>query len=181
MDEVSDNLSVGSPFGPRLVAALGADETTIATAISSAWSTSGLSFLKLYSIGVGKFLLQFFHGQPNLPANVELASCYAYRVHDTGEPDMLALAFRVIPEPLRVYQPNVGGAAIVPELEPGRGARVVSQAQKLQDLDQAIANDETIFAEAVSGTISLLQSAHYDIVKWKSWLATHPRRPLNVA
>jgi hypothetical protein len=102
------NQNLGLPdaaFRTALAECLEADPDKIASALAETWSTHNLNFLKLYSVGLGKFLLQFFCGQPNLPANVELASAYTYRVY-TEEPDMIALAFRIIPDPPRTYARN---------------------------------------------------------------------------
>lgn len=176
---ISQNLAAAGGFGQTLAETLEAEESRLGTAIAAAWNIPGAKFLKLYSVGLAKFLLQFFHGQPNLPANVELASCYAYRVHGE-EPDMLALAFRVIPDPPRVYAPTVGGAAIVPNLEPQRANRVAVRAARLQDLDYVLENETDVREEAVSGTEALLSAANYDVAGWKAWLAKHERRPMVV-
>lgn len=178
-DAITQNLRVeGSGFGAALAECIEADKTRLAAELSSIWATHDLRFLRLYSIGLGKFLLQFFHGQPNLPANVELASVYAYRVHN-DHPDMLALAFRITPDNIRVFRPNVGGsAAVVPPLEPRRAVYVASQAVKLQDLDTVIETELDVRAEAVGGTEELLSSANYDIAAWRQWLASHDKRPI---
>lgn len=179
-DAISKNLLVqGSGFGEALAACIDADAHRLATEMPTIWGCNDNRFLKLYSVGLGKFLLQFFNGQPNLPANVELASLYAYRVHG-AEPDMLALAFRVSPDAVRVCAPSIGGATVVPDLEPGRAVKVANQAVKLQDLDYALETEAKLLGEAVSGTRKLLQQANYDISAWQSWLATLPQRPLSI-
>lgn len=178
---ITQNLGIpGSGFGAALAACLNAEEVRLATEISAAWSIHNNNFLKLYSVGLGKFLLQFFCGQPNLPANVELASVYAYRVYK-DEPDMLALAFRIIPDPPRVYAPSTGGAAVVPTLEPARAIRVAQRATRLWDIDEALENDEDLRTRAVTGTRQLLESAHYDIKAWREWLAGHETRPITLS
>ncbi|MDN7439373.1 hypothetical protein QZM64_09410 [Burkholderia cepacia] len=178
---ITQNLNVPeSGFGAALAECLDAEETRLATALNTAWNTHNIHFLKLYSVGLGKFLLQFFCGQPNLPANVELASTYAYRVHK-DEPDMLALAFRIIPDPPRVYPPSTGGAAVVPTLEPARAIRVAQRAARLWDIDKALENDSDLRTEAITGTQLLLESSNYDIDAWRDWLAKHERRPITVA
>jgi hypothetical protein len=177
-DAITQNLRMPqSNFGASLAACLEADEGKLATELASVWGTHDARFLKLYSVGLGKFLLQFFHAQPNLPANVELASVYAYRVH-SQHPDMLALAFRITPDAPRVFAPNVGGAAVVPPLEPIRAAYVATQAMKLQDLDHALESEADVRTEAIEGTRALLQSANYDVGEWSKWLAGHERRPI---
>ena len=175
---ITQNLGIPqSGFGAALAACLDAEEARLATELNAAWNTHNIRFLKLYSVGLGKFLLQFFCGQPNLPANVELASAYAYRVHK-DEPDMLALAFRIIPDPLRVYIPSTGGAAVVPTLEPIRAVRVAQRAARLWDIDNALENDADLRTKAISGIQQLLESANYDINAWRDWLAKHEKRPI---
>lgn len=179
-DAIHQNLRVPqSNFGASLAACLNADENKLLTELASVWGTHDARFLKLYSVGLGKFLLQFFHAQPNLPANVELASAYSYRVYG-DQPDMLALAFRITPDAPRVFAPNAGGAAFVPPLEPVRAVHVATQAKKLQDLDHVLETETDVLAEAVAGTKALLHSANYDIGEWCKWLAGHERRPMIV-
>ena len=93
---------------------------------------------------------------------------------------MLALAFRITPDTVRVYAPNIGGAAVVPDLEPDRAIKVANQAVKLQDLDSALAAEEDVLGAAVDGTRKLLQQANYDLAAWQHWLANLPQRPLSV-
>jgi len=176
---IAQNLALGGDFGERLAETLEAEQNKLGSAIAGAWVVHGPKFLKLYSVGLAKFLLQFFHGQPNLPANVELASCYAYRVHN-DQPDMLALAFRIIPDPPRVFSPGVGGAAVIPNLEPQRASRIAVRAARLQDLDHVLEHDADVRDEAVTGTEALLSAANYDLPEWKAWLAQHERRPMTV-
>lgn len=177
---ITQNLQIpSSNFGAALAECLKADISKFASELASVWSTHDERFLKLYSIGIGKYLLQFFCAQPNLPANVELASIYAYRVQ--GEhPDMLSLAFRITPDAPRVFAPSVGGAILTPNLEPTRATYVATQAAKLQDLDHALTNEIALRKEAVEGTMALLESANYDMNAWQKWLANHKNRPMQI-
>jgi hypothetical protein len=177
---INDNLSItGSGFGKALAECLEAEQGKLMTELSSAWNTRGTKFLKLYTIGLSKFLLQFFCGQPNLPANVELASVYAYRVSDDN-PDMLALAFRIIPDRQRVFAPSIGGATLIPSLEPIRAVRIAERAKNLWDIDNALQDDEQVRTQAVIGSEKLLGGANYNIAAWRNWLAQHEKRPLVV-
>ena len=174
------NIELSDEFGFALAKCLDASQATISSALTSIWANHDAKFLKLYTIGLAKFLLQFFHSQPSNPANVELASCYAYRVHHT-EPDMLAIAFRITPDDARYFAPGTGGAITLPNLEPARAIRVASQAERLQDLDNALETDATLRTEAIEGTRLLLDTAHFDMEEWVKWLAAHDRRPMQVS
>lgn len=176
---ISENLNVaGSGFGAALADCLEANQSKIVSELNAVWNAQDMKFLKLFTVGLGKFLLQFFCGQPNLPANVELASAYAYRVYE-DEPDMLALAFRITPEPPRVFPPSAGGAAVIPSLEPARAVRVAERAKRLWDIDSAL-DDKQVRLEAVEGMQRLLEGAHYDIAEWKYWLSKLEKRPFVV-
>jgi len=169
----------GSEFGAALAQCISANLARIGGELASAWTTHDERFLKLYSVGLGKFLLQFFHGQPNLPANVELASVFAYRVH-SEQPDMLALAFQISPDPRRVFEGQTGGAVSYSTLEPARAVSVAKSAMLLRDIDGLLAANEYARNEAVEGTKALLSAARFDVAKWAEWLATHHRRPMSV-
>lgn len=178
---IDENLSISnSGFGSALAECLSLDEDRLAEELSSCWNIHDERFLKLYTVGLGKYLLQFFHGQPSLPANVELASVYSYRVFGE-QPDMLALAFRVTPDPMRVFTPMIGGPFVIPDLEPRRATKVARQAIKIQDLDKALYEDEEVRQVAIRGTIKLLEEARFDIAGWREWLANHSQRPLLVS
>jgi len=176
---LQNNMKLSNDFGSALAKCLDAEQETIGAALDEIWQTHDEKFLKLYIISLAKYLLQFFHSQASNPANVELASCYAYRVSHT-EPDMLALAFRVTPDKPRYYPPGIGGQVTVPNLEPGRAIEITKRAGRLWDLDDAIVKDEKIRNEAIEGTKTLLNSANFDLDEWVRWLATHARRPMEV-
>jgi hypothetical protein len=177
---ITQNLGMPeSGFGASLAECISANAARIGAELSTVWSTHDERFLRLYSVGLGKYLLQFFHAQPNMPANVELASVYAYRVY-SDQPDMLALAFQITPDPKRVFAPQVGNSVAFAPLEPARAVSVAKRAMRLEDIDGLIAVNEYIRNEAVEGTKSLLQTARFDLEKWAAWLAGHSRRPMTV-
>ncbi|MBZ9678696.1 PP_RS20740 family protein [Mesorhizobium sp. ES1-1] len=168
-----------SAFGDPLAICLGGDPLNLAGELANHWSTQSFSFLKLFSIGLGKYLLQYYHAQQNLPAKVELVSAFAYKV-SKDQPDMLSLAFRITPDGIKVQPGSAGGAAVIPPLELQHAIAVVEKAARLWYLDDAIANDEKLRKEAVLSTEALLESAHYDIPFWRKWLAELPIRPMQL-
>lgn len=166
-------------FGEVLADCIGGQLQTIASDIVSSWATLSTNFLKLFCIGIGKYLLQFYHAQHNLPAGVELVSAYAYKVHQP-QPDMLSLAFRITPRGLRVQPPTAGSASVTAALELKGAVQVTEKANKLWDLDDAVACSEKVRKEAVEGTARLLKSANYDLPSWKQWLAGLELRPMQL-
>lgn len=176
---VNENLAVpDSGFGGALAAAIQADDHLLAAAVAQAWTTHDDRFLRLYSVALAKYLLQFFHSQPNLPANVELASAAAYRVYGEA-PDMLSLAFRIIPDGPRAFQASAQGMTAIGDLEPERAERICERAHSLRDLDDELSAQGSQSA-AVARTVELLKGANYDMPAYLEWLAGLARRPLQL-
>ncbi|QBE92501.1 hypothetical protein DRN02_011075 [Sphingomonas paucimobilis] len=176
---VNDNLANAAGFGDALAAAIEADAALVQDALADVWANHDSKFLKLYAIGLGKVLLQFFHAQPNHPANVELASACAYRVYG-DEPDMIALAFRITPDGPVVFQP---GQVQQPDLavEAVRAVRVAARAQAMRDLDGELEANAEVRETMARGSASLLRASNYDMDAYQAWLANHARRPMQIA
>ena len=169
---ISDNLlNEAQEFKIALAEALGSELGRVGAASITAWTEQNENFLRIYTIGLGKYLLTSCLGQPNFPARVQLASVYAYRVHDDS-PDMLAIAFRVSPEGRRFLPP---GSDLRPRSEPAWAAQLVRQSLKLQDLDNALDRDENLRETAFSETRDLLKEANYDIDAWERWVIGRTR------
>lgn len=167
-------------FGEALADCLGGNILTIASDVAMHWATQSPSFLKLFAVGLGKYLLQYFHGQQNLPAKVELVSLFAYRVHSTV-PDMLSMAFLITPKGIKVQPATAGGAETIPSIEVSDAVGFTAKAARMWDVDEAMSKDPQILADGVQGTEKLLSAANYDIALWRDWLASHPVRPLKLA
>jgi hypothetical protein len=169
----------GGDFGPVLADCIGGKMGTLAADMNGSWSNQNDNFLKLFCVGIGKYLLQFFHAQISIPSRVEMLSAYSYKVSG-ADPDMLSIAFRIMPGEVRVQRPSTGGAVAVPTLELADALALVGRVKKLWNLDDAIAAQASVKSDAVEGTRKLLQSANFDIVKWAQWLRDHKIRPLEV-
>lgn len=177
---ILDNLALHQlEFGAALAECIEGTLQTISTDLSACWSNQDVKLLKLFAVGLGKYLLHFFHGQHNLPADVELVSAMAYKVH-SEQPDMLSLAFRITPTGPIVQPATAGPVSTRSELEVAKAIRVAAKAKKLWDIDIAIASDSKVRLEAVQGITTLLRSAHYDLPSWASWLSGLPLRPMNI-
>jgi hypothetical protein len=166
-------------FAESLADCIGGKVATITADMNGCWSAQSIEFLKLFCIGLSKYLLQWYHAQPNLPAKVELASVFAYKVSGE-EPDMLSMAYRISPKGLAIQAPSAGGATPLPVLELAHAVGMVSKTKRIWDLDEAIANDQEVRSDAVAGTERLLASANYDIPKWREWLRNLPVRPMEL-
>jgi hypothetical protein len=176
---VNDNLANAAGFGDALAAAIEADTAVIHDALAEVWAHHDSRFLKLYAIGLGKVLLQFFHAQPNHPANVELASACAYRVYG-DEPDMIALAFRITPGGPVVFQPGQVQQANL-AMEAVRAVRVATRAKAMRDLDGELEANAEVCEDMARSSGSLLRASNYDMDAYQAWLANHARRPIKIA
>lgn len=158
----------GAAFEEALSAAIDSDPKRLASALAQSWSWADLRFPRIYAIGLGKYVLQFFNAQPNCPADVAFKSAYAYRVY-SEQLDMLALAFRISPRKREVVHPSTGGALQVRTLEAKRAVDIAKRAERLWDIDAALEDDPALLDEAVVGTRQLLQASNYDIEAWEEW------------
>lgn len=163
-------------FRPALADAIQGDAATIAEAVAEVWKSPGDRFLKLYAVGLAKYLLQFFLAQPNRPANVELASTCAYRVF-SDEPDMLATAFRITPDARVVFAPGEQPPSTA-ALEVERAIRAAKRVSRIRDIDGELAGDPALCLQAARESVVLLRASNYDIEAYAEWLRTHQQRPL---
>lgn len=176
---VNDNLATAGGFGNALAAAIEADAAIVQDEVANAWANHDAKFRKLYAIGLGKVLLQFFHAQPNHPANVELASACTYRVYG-DEPDMIALAFRITPDGPVVFQPGQPQQSDL-AVEATRAVRVAARAQAMRDLDAELEADVEVCEAMARSSATLLRASNYDMGAYQAWLANHVRRPIQIA
>jgi hypothetical protein len=174
---VNDNLNSAVPgFRPALAQLFEEDVEAIDTILAQIWAVTDVRFLKLYAVGLAKFLLQFFLAQPNRPANVELASTCTYRVYGDN-PDMLALAFRITPGRRVVFQPGQQPQPTA-ALEVERAVLAAGRAQRLRDLDDELEQNPALCLEAAQQSAALLAASNYDIDAYAEWLTNHEQRPV---
>lgn len=176
---IAENIALHGKFAEALGECLGGTASSIEEDMLAHWSSQSREFLKLFCVGLGKYLLQYYHSQPNLPAAVEMVSAFAYKIKNE-EPDMLSLAFRIKPTGLQVQPAKASGPNQLPAIELSQATNVVSKASRLWDLDAAIANDAEVRNDAIAGTKKLLSSANYDIECWETWLKNLPVRPMHL-
>ncbi|MBB1178036.1 hypothetical protein DSM05_02555 [Pseudomonas sp. FW305-3-2-15-E-TSA4] len=174
---IRSNTQQSEEFIGAIVETLGLTRNTYVAEMTELWSARDERFLKLFTIGLSKYLLQLLHEQPNHPANVELKSAYAYRVF-ADSPDMLAIAYKITPGPRRLLEP--GQAHQRQPLEVAHAVRVAERTRRLWNIDQAIQEDAELLELAVDGTVSLLAAADYDVEAWRQWVRDHHVRPLAI-
>lgn len=173
---IKENLSVHKQdFGDALADCLGGDPAKLDSHLDECWQSDDEDLLKVYSVGLGKYLLQFFHAQLGRQAKVELVSAYAYKI-SKQKPEMLSLAFRVRPK--HVVMPATAAPPQPDAIELNGALKIVARAKRLWDLDEGLEADDEVRELAVEGTKELLGSADYDLAAWREWLADLPVRPV---
>lgn len=178
---IGDNMTHHeASFGPAMAECLEADARVLVSEISKGWASWSDRFIKIFSIGLGKYLLHYFHSKKPVAADVELKSVYAYRVKDE-KADMLSFAFCITPRPIQAQSASIGGSVVHTLTEPEAGVRIVRRVSKVWMLDPALDAKSKVRSIAVSGTERLLRESHYDIDEWKKWLRDHRIRPIIVS
>ncbi|MNS36128.1 hypothetical protein D3C72_683140 [compost metagenome] len=175
---IQSNCNESEDFTAALCEALGIERANYAREATRLWANGGEeAYLKLYTVGLSKYLLRLFHGQPNHPGNVELACSYAYRVRDDA-PDMIAVAYRITPKGRKLIEPGSPQQGHAPEVQ--HALKVVARAARLWNIDEAIQTDTGLRDDAATGMAKLLDGAGYNLDDWRDWVRSHPIRPLAI-
>jgi hypothetical protein len=176
---ISSNLnSLGEDFRKSLSKLFETDPSEIESAILDCWTRPSSLLHQLFTIGLGKYLLQFFHGQLSLRSTVELKSLFVYRV--AGEtPDMVSLAFCITPteQDVTVRPPTVGGEMIeIPLLEESLACQIVTKSYDLWDLDRGLADDSDLKDLIFESASDLIHEAGFDRAEWANWVKSEGRQ-----
>jgi hypothetical protein len=130
---------------------------------------SPLFFLKLFGLGIGKWLLALsLRAEPN--CNMTMLPTFFYSVG--GEPDMLSLAFLFEPGPRFAHDPS-GLATFVPAPTPlneGRLATdIIEQMARAENVDDILICSPEAAAQMIREAGSLLESAGYQRSAYSAW------------
>ncbi len=147
------------------------DEAALATFQTE---TTFPSFMQMFCIGFGKWLLQLM-ATAGPPSAVTMLSSYYYQVANPG--DMISVAFRFEPI-IQLPRDRAGltrissSTAQEPAVnEVDLAIKIVEQTRRLTDVDQLLnANPETMEQMIVS-TVTLLSNARYPVETYRDWVA----------
>lgn len=171
---IRKNIELGAAFSEHLAELIGID-CCVAEEVEEYWGLTGDPLLKIFAVGLGKYLLHLLHNQVQDPAAVELSSCCGYRI-EAQHLDMLSVVFRVTPR-AKVMIPAAQVDAIeIPAIELSSAIQIVRKAGGTIDVDAALQNPETLRV-LVEGTEKLLHGGNYDVSKYREWLGAHNVRP----
>ncbi|NCT88976.1 hypothetical protein GXB84_16800 [Stenotrophomonas acidaminiphila] len=168
------NIELGAEFAEQLAGVIGV-ESCVAEDVERYWGLGGDSLLKIFAVGLGKYLLHLLHNQIQDPAVVELASCCEYRV-EAQHMDMLSVVFRISPKPKVIIPVDQVGAVEIPSIEINNAIQIARKVSGAVDVD-AVLQDRAILRELVERTEALLAVGNYDVSKYRDWLESHSVRP----
>lgn len=164
---IQRNLDLNESFAEALSTALDVPAAELRAALPGIWRAADDRLIKLYAVGLGKYLLHLFHSQVQDPAHVELASCLAYRVH-AEHPDMLSVVFRIDPQQKQLMPAGVL-AVEIPPIEVARANQIAGKAGRLGDIDRILGNDAERLEAFTQESENLLRISNYDTTQFRQW------------
>lgn len=136
------NIELGPEFSDKLAELIGVD-VCVAENVDRYFKINGDPLLKIFAVGLGKYLLHLLHNQVQDPASVELSSCCGYRV-EAEHLDMLSVVFRVTPKE-KVIIPAAQVADIaIPAIEMASAIQIVRKAGATVDVDLVLQDRDTL-------------------------------------
>lgn len=171
---VTDNVAASATFGDRTAALLRTEADGLQAALDDPANLDPQSFMNLFALGFGKWLLRFV-GAANPGRTLQmLPSCF-YSVRP-DRPDMLSLGFRCdVPRaPARDQYALVGERWDDPAAtEVNHAMGLLDETERLMDLDATLAGDHQLMEAVTVESAALLRAAHYDVdgtPGYRGWL-----------
>lgn len=168
---ISANVEASDAFRAQLAELIAGDLDQLDDQLAAVWGQQDTRFLRLFCIGLGKWLLGNL-AKVSPPRELKLLSSCFYQSGPDG-PDMLSLAFRC-EAPAQILNDIY---AILPPAEQPEPPSEVECALKLGlgvgemfDLDERIANDDVLKARLVGQAGRLLAQARYSATDYETWV-----------
>ena len=161
---VEENANSDSAFREELLSVFGLSGSASISSLSQTIGQGGEQFLKLVSLGLGKWLLHLARDR-SWRMRTYPAYCYSTTPEGNDEPTMACLAFEFQPEPpeqsdqfgvARMRVRRTGGE----DRGPSDSVRVVQKVGEIDNLDVKM-RDQDLRREMLSRTKSLLKEAGY--------------------
>ncbi len=135
---------------------------------------NGVDFVKLFSIGFGKWLLELMI-KSRISWKVEMLDSYWYRVADNHKagsyPNMLSLAYCFIPTSTPLV--DISGLSHCEKpliIDEEQLANIIlEKTNQFIDLDRELYKDTALYNEMVEQSASLLKDARYSVAGYHSW------------
>lgn len=164
------NAEASADFRGKLAELISGDLDQLDTELAAAWSTQDTRFLRLFCMGLGKWLLGILANAAPPRKLTFLSGCF-YQSGPDG-PDMLSLAFRC-EAPTQavndVYSILPTAAPSVPFSEVECALNLSEGINGLFDLDNRIAGDEQLRKKLIGQAGRLLATARYSETDYETW------------
>jgi hypothetical protein len=169
MRAIDANSKLSDEFRDKLIDLLASNVDELDTHLEEAWTNQDVRFLKLFSAGLGKWMLSILSTAAPPRGLTLLSGCY-YRSGPHG-PDMLSLAFRCDGAVQNLRDPNsilklTHRAPDATEVD--AAIALAETASAMFDLDDRM-NDEAIRGKMIKMAGALMASARFDENAYKSW------------
>ncbi|WP_224548378.1 PP_RS20740 family protein [Mesorhizobium sp. CA16] len=167
---IDANVDASAEFRARLAELVAVDLDQLKADLAAIWGKQDAQFLRLFCLGLGKWLLGILsHAAP--PRQLKLLSSCYYQSGPDG-PDMLSLAFRceapvhavkdvyaILPAP--DHPPQFSEIECALDLSAGVG--------KMFDLDDLLAGDKHLQSKLIAQAGQLLSQARYSEAEYAEW------------
>lgn len=167
---INSNAQASVEFRISLNDLLAGDLEQLEAELAAAWGTHDQRFLRLFCMGLGKWLLAILTRVAPPRELKLLSSCY-YQSGPNG-PDMLSLAFRceaptqVVNDPHAILPP-VDQPVQPTEIE--SALRLSASVAEMFDLDGHLANDKSLQDRLIGQAGRLLAQARYSESEYETW------------
>lgn len=161
-DAIFSNADTNGDFRNLAAPLLDPGEADIRAAARNASERAGTTFLRLFSLGLAKWLLDLARGK-NWDMQTHHPYCYSTMPGDDETPSMTCLAFEFVPPPPGL-QHRFGVARAEPAPDPEREDTSVRAANKIAGMDNAdfkVSSNEQLRIRMIENLRKLLKEAGY--------------------
>lgn len=178
LDAISGNIKQSELFRGQLGQLFGYQGQALEDAVRELTSRDGKTFVELFCIGFGKWLLKLLYSAPT-PRHLTLLPSLYYRV-DADHPDMLSLAFRVDTQKFELKDETkltrealgLGVAAVTPHVsEVDLALKLLQNIEGVKDLDRIVCENPKVCDRVLRQSKDLLASARYSVEEYTKWAA----------
>jgi hypothetical protein len=167
---IDANVSASPEFAAELAHCISGSAESLGTRMEATWSQQDPDFLRLFSAGLGKWLLHLL-GQSAPQRQLSLLSSYYYQVGPDG-PDMLSLVFRCETAPQTVSDQHgilLPGPVAAPVSEVELGIDLARVLQGSSDLDLLLAENQELAEKRLKQAKTLLETARFSADAYEAW------------
>lgn len=167
---IARNIVLYDEFRDAAASLLGVTAAEVVPILSAPEKLDRVTYSRFTALGFAKWLLRIGLGCSR-PWTVRVLDSAYYSVDGAG-PDMLSLAFRFEPGPIRVtdttgltHNPRPG--KLPSELDSALG--LIGPIAAMTDLDALMADDKTLCAELIEASVKYMDDAGYDVDAYRRW------------